>query len=265
MSNPHNDDADRLLRSLARLAHEQEQEQADGEPIDSLWEALSPADLPPEERRRRAERAKEDPDLQALHGDAHILDEAFHAEIVANVERRMQADARARRNIRIWGLALAASLLLALGVLNQLDRAAALPRYTHTWQGGMETSRGGDAASTDRPQLHDGTAVTLIAAPENTVDGPIEVRGFLLVADRLHPWPEAARHAQIAGTGAVRLHVTLGRELVLPRGEATLLLAIGRPDELPGTAELERVLGQGSPKRPWRLIRQVVDVIDQGR
>lgn len=263
MSDPHNDDADRVLRSLARLAREQEQ--ADDERVDALSETLGHDNLSPAGRRQIEEKVQADPDLHRFHEGMRTLDEDFRAEIVVNARRQLQADARAYRRPWIWGLALAASMLLALGLLRQLDRTSPLPRYTHTWQGGLETARGGAATHASRPRLHDGAALTLIAAPEEVVEGPLAVRGFILSEGRVRPWPEAHRYAEIADTGAVRLHVTLGRELVLPPGEATLLLTVGRPHKLPDAAEVEHALdrAQVSPGRPWHLIRQVVDVVER--
>ncbi len=228
---------DDLLIELGELARDARR------PVDPRWDALARGELSDEERA--ALRAEEDAD--ALAPLFEPLGEDFANALAAKVlAERAPASAkpegevvslRARRGARVVryalpGIALAAAALLYVLATGDPAGEPALPAYTVEVHGGDQALRGAPAASTERVRLSPGSRIEVVARPATPVTAPVAAEVTVRDASgATRPWTGGV---EVAPSGAVRLTGTLGEDLVLSPGEATLEVTLRPRDAASG-------------------------------
>ncbi|RMH16798.1 MAG: hypothetical protein D6696_17360 [Acidobacteria bacterium] len=142
--------------------------------------------------------------------------------------------------------ALAAAALVLL--LQPAAHLAPLPAYDLVLHGAVRERRStAPPASGDEGRIFArGNLFDLQLVPAGEVEGPVAVRVFRDGGSGFEPWTQAAELATIEG-GAIRIRGRLGEDLDLPPGEWRLVVAIGRPGELPAAADLRRDETAGGP------------------
>lgn len=244
---------DRLLKELAQVARAQQAKDPDGR-----WDRLAGGALAPEEEARLREEARSSPEAAAAWEAFRPVDEQFRSGIVEQARRslaeRGQATPASGRSPRRWRMALPAALAAALivALLGPWRSPAPLPPYALRLEGSVKTDRSGDPASarTDPAEFADGNRFELVLTPERSAGEDIEARAFVVQGDRVEPLP--APPPSRSPDGAVRIAGVVGRDVRLPRGDFTLLVAAGRSGSVPAAAELRERLAQGRPVREQR-------------
>lgn len=222
-------DDDDLLRALGNAARDEDWVE------DPRLDALSAGEL--SEAEGQALRARDDPMADPAFEAFRPIDEAGKQRFVDAIVSQQQQGAGAKvlpfPKKRAW--------LASAGVVGALAAAAAFALVVST--GGPEPLPdyeldvlGGESGVRSKPtegvpRLVEGSRLELRLRPATRTTGPLEVRGALARGDTVHPWsppvhqdPDGA--ARIAGTR---------EELFpdIPDGTWTIVVAIGRPDELP--------------------------------
>jgi hypothetical protein len=149
-----------------------------------------------------------------------------------------------RRTLRIPAgpIALAASLLLAVGLLTFMrpGAAPALPGYGLMLEGQVTLMRG-EAPPPQAAPFAQGNHFRLVLTPETRVEGAVVARGYVLTDGE--PAPFVAPAARISPDGAVLIEGDVGRDVQLPHGDARLLVIVGRESKLPDPSALAERLG----------------------
>jgi hypothetical protein len=121
----------------------------------------------------------------------------------------------------------------------QIAVADPLPAYVLETDGGLKQLRGDTdgPAEPGRHRYRRDTEFEWILRPKIDEPGEVGVRGFAFVdgGSAGLPLPALDELAQIAKSGAVRIHGTI-EQLDLEPGRYTIALAVGRPAELPTQA-----------------------------
>jgi hypothetical protein len=168
---------------------------------------------------------------------------------------------RSRTARRVAWVALAPLAAAALVVLAVYPRGPGpLPGYALTLTGGEQELRGTDpSAGRTRPRFGPDARVRLALHPATPVAGPMEVHVFLVAGGKARAID--ARASVDAGT--VLIEGDARTLLRVPPGEWDLVVALGRPGQVPDTpAALEQSLGAGAMEAPgWRLFREPVEVV----
>jgi hypothetical protein len=251
---------------LFRLAQMKSEEQdAERTRLDERWDRLSAGELSPEEEaelRRLAETSEEARDAYEAF---RPLGPEFQARVVRAIQEQSPAPeasrevdtAPSKQPAKRWSFPWhpwrfagwsAAAATAALALLLRLPVAPPpMPGYVAELSGGIQAMRGDQPGQT--PTFSQGSRFELVARPETAVSGPVETRYFLGRGDTLSPWsaPEV-----ITTDGSVRIAGTVGREILIPPGEWTLFVVVGRPGRLPDAAELRALHFRPPPgKRDW--------------
>lgn len=177
-----------------------------------------------------------------------------------------------RRSARRFSMmTLAAGLLLTagtLGVWSQLDpyNAPPLPSYRWELRSTVRDFRGPAKASSEqaRPRMHPDTRVELVLRPHENVEGELEVRSFLVDSTGgAQPWSPPIEQSPI---GVVRIAGSVRKDLGIPLGQWTLVVAIGRPGALPETLDTEHFkAGDGDldsvRRNDYKILRQPIAVV----
>lgn len=271
---------DDLLRRLAEIAGEEEEEPR----RDRRWEALAAGELSPEEAEELRREAAESAAAKARHEAFSPLGPDFRARVVTAIQQQREGEGETeeaappprivrdvgdrrppapprRRGVLRWaaaGLAAAALLAIALWPHGQPP----LPAYAARLAGGVETMRAPDGpvdpvASAGEPtRFAPGNAFELVLTPAEPVTGRLTVATFVLPPGGV-PRPLAVP-AELSEHGAVRLAGRVGSGVDLPAGASELLVAVGRPGRLPPPDNLVELLAE-RPTRDgrgwvaWRL------------
>jgi hypothetical protein len=249
---------DRLLKELARLAREQQAKEAD-----TRWDALAAGTLSPEEVERLREEARTSPEAAAAWELFRPMEADFRSEVVQQARQslgaapaaptRAAAPARVLRPRSWWQwavpAALAASLMIV--VLGPWRGGPALPSYEIRLSGATRTLRSASPEPRTGPAAFaDGNRFELVLTPESSAGEDVEARAFVVEGDRLRELQAPAPSR--SSDGAVRIAGVVGQDVPLPRGEFTLLVAVGRPGSLPSPEELRARLVQASSVRESR-------------
>lgn len=234
---------DRLLKELAQVARAQQ----DKDP-DERWERLAAGRLGPDEVARLREEAKSSPEAAAAWDAFAPMDEAFRSGIVEQAKRSLH---RPRFPWRVaFPSALAAGLILVL--LQPWRGSAPLPLYDLHLEGALRTERSSDPgpAGPGPAVFADGNRFELLLRPETSAGQDVELRVFVVGGERIEELttPPPSRSSD----GAMRIAGVVGQDVVLPRGEFTLLVAAARRGSLPKATELRDRLARGSPVREAR-------------
>jgi hypothetical protein len=241
---------DELLEELAKLAREKRG------PVDPRWDALTRGELSEDERAQLLLDEGDEllPAFEPL-GDA-FADEAAK-RILASMDRpgspplsgesRPGSEARPADSTgatRAIGLAGPASgprgevvrprfgrwaaviipLALAAMALLYVARppAPVLPEYAIEVHGGDQVVRG-DPATSGPVRLSSGSRVEIVARPAVRVTGAVTAEAVVHTSAGDGPW---TGRIEVSDAGAVRAVGTLGQDLVLPAGPATVTITV---------------------------------------
>ena len=253
---------DKLLETLGKAAREQ----ARDDPLDEQWDAFSRGELDEEAIEALAAMAA-DGTVPADAVEAfRPLDEDFRGQ-VANRAVEALATHRAgdggasgsgsgadpipfpaarkpkRSPMNLAPAAMAASVMLAVGIgffAIPGSGVDPIPGYTISLQGGA-TSRS-DSPVGEAPLFREGDRFELRLTPETAVEGDVVARIYVDVPGGLQALgtPPAA----VAPSGAVRIVGTTGTDIVLPGGDSSLYIVLGREDSLPDAGDLSDALAK---------------------
>jgi len=261
-----NDD-DRWLRELAQVAND---EKLAGETrFDGRWDRLSAGDLSSEEEAALRALAKTSEDGREAYKAFRPLGPEFQARVVQKLREQIPRPSPAPvpepvpdppaplpfpwpvRRISVWlgsGAAAAAAAVLLLIFVPPI------PRYTPHPSGGVQAMRG--AQSDQLGTLVPGSTFDLLLTPQTAVSGDVVVRCFLARGSELRPWPVPETAIQKVGGGVLRIHGTVGSEIVIPPGGWTLWAVVGRPRALPDAAALRAHLARSQTRaRGWEALK----------
>lgn len=265
---------DHLLRSLGRLAREEDE--AESASLDERWDRLAAGTLTPEEEAELRALAETSPEAREIYEAFRPLDAGFQARVVEAINWDREGEAPAperpeppprtlpfrRGGARLGWLATAGLAAASLLLFLRMPLAPRLPAYEVMASGDTQALRGRESPRTESlgPLLFVvGSTLTLNARPAERVAGRVEARALLEREGRIVPWkPDPPLEVL---NGAVRLRGTLGRQVQLPSGISRIWLVIGRPGDLPPPEELERELRAGrTGDGEWRAVYQDVRI-----
>jgi hypothetical protein len=272
---------DSLLRALARVAREdREAEEAE---LDGRWDALAAGLLPTAEEEELRALAQGSPEAGAAYEAFRPLGADFRARVVeaarfqvgtkdrpapAATEPRpapaRPVSAVRRRRQRWWIPAAAALAAASVLLLLWPSRLPPLPTYGLELEGHVSTLRApGPEAAAGRRVFVPGNRLRLVLTPAVAVEGPVEVRAFVLssgVLTLLDAPPPA-----VSEGGAVLVEGEVGADVRLPAGDLHLLVAVGRPGSLPSGEELRSLLAEsdGAREDAWTAWN-VALVVEEG-
>ena len=140
-----------------------------------------------------------------------------------------------------------------------------LPSYVLETEGGLKRVRGGDTggaepAESSSHRYQRDTEFEWILRPESDHGGDVAVRGFAFVDLRTPGLPLAGLDelARVADSGAIRIAGRID-QLDLERGRYTIVLAVGRPADLPTQAA--EVL-EPAADAAWQVRRIEIEIED---
>jgi hypothetical protein len=261
-----NDDDDKWLRELARVA--QEEEGAGQARLDERWDRLSAGELSPEEEAELRALAAASEEGREAYEAFRPLGPEFQARMVRTLREQItespaESPAAGEKPARVlpfrgraarlgvWLPAAAAAIAASLFLLRAPATLPPLPGYgPPELSGGVQEMRG----EKEGPRTFTaGNPFEVVLRPETAVSGKVAVRFFLAHGAELRPWPVPG--AAISPDGVVSIAGTLGREIVIPPGDWTLRAVVGRPGKLPDAAALRAHLAQGRARAPdWVIL-----------
>jgi len=263
--------SDKLLQELGRVARERQHAEA----RDARWESLTEGTLSEEERRELERLAEEDPSTAETYEAFKPLDAGAKERIAARLERQLAEEPAQEAappparvvpisSSRRWrGLApaLAAMAAAAAVLVVVLPRQGPpLPAYTLALSSEQGVRSG--APGPEVPRLGPGSQLDLLLRPEQAVEGPVEVRAFLLRPGEARAWnPPLERSPE----GAVRIRGPVETLLSIPPGEWTLAVAVGRPGALPESPDEIRARveeGRAPDAGEWTLLTRKFLLLD---
>lgn len=260
--------SDKLLRELGRVARERQQ----AESRDERWESLTQGTLSEDERRALEELARQEPSAAEAHEAYRPLDAAARERIAARLEQQLAAEPAPekppaavlvpRRPWRRLVPALAALAAAAAVLLLVLPRQAPpLPGYALSLSSEQAVRAG--TPEPEVPRLGPGSQLDVLLRPETAVEGPVDVRAFLIRRGEARSWtPPLERSPE----GAVRIRGPVEALLPVPPGEWTLAIAVGRPGTLPESPDEVRARveeGRAPEAGAWRLLTRKFLLVDR--
>jgi len=254
-----------LLKAMGRAAR------AD-QPLDERWDKLAAGELTDAERDELLEAAAHSEEAADAYEAFRPLGAEFEARVVERLRAGRAGAARSsapgaaaeappgrargaepvarkvvpfpqrERRRSFVPLALAASLLVAVGVATLLRQGAApaLPGYGLRLDGQVTLMRGESPPPQAAP-FAAGNTFRLVLTPETRVDGEVAARAYLLSDGSIEPLPAPA--PRTSDDGAVLIEGEVGDDVLLPQGAARILVVVGRESKLPDPAALAARLG----------------------
>jgi hypothetical protein len=255
-----------LLKAMGRAAR-------NGQPLDERWDRLAAGELTDAEREELLEAAARSDEAADAYEAFRPLGAEFQARVVERLMAERAGGARrapdavadeeaarsaapaaetAGRNVVPFPrrtrpffalpLALAASLLVAVGVVTLLRQGAtpALPGYGLRLDGQVALTRG-EAPPPEAAPFASGNTFRLLLTPQTRVTGEVAAHAYLLTGDTVAPLPAPA--PRVSEDGAVLIEGEVGRDVLLPQGAARILVVVGRESKLPDPGTLARRLG----------------------
>lgn len=162
---------------------------------------------------------------------------------------------------RVFGMATAVLAVLVVGGvllnpdLNQLN--SSLPGYELALSAAAQM-RGDGATGIARRVLRTGDTFELLLTPATRTDTPVEVRLYVVQADRVIEL--SAPEPVVSASGAVLIEGEVGIDVVPPAGDSRLLVVLGAVGELPEPDVLRRQLaGRAETEgEMWRAFAEEV-------
>lgn len=263
--------SDKLLQELGRVARERQQAEA----RDERWESLTEGTLSEEDRRELERLAGQEPSAAEAYEAYKPLDAAAKERIAARLEQQLagqstqQAPAPARvvpiSSSRRWrGVVPAVAALAAAAAILVLvlpRQPPPLPGYTLSLSSEQGVRSG--TPEPEVPRLGPGSQLDVLLRPEQAVEGPLEVRAFLVRPGEARAWsPPLERSPE----GAVRIRGPVETLLSIPPGEWTLAVAVGRPGALPeAPGEVLAAVEEGRAPEggAWTLLTRKFQLVDR--
>lgn len=257
------------MNDLGDLARREEEAERAG--LDERWDRLAAGTLTAEEEAELRALAASSPEAREAYEAFRPLGADFQARVVGAITaaqpeprkpeiRKPRSLFRSFRRdpgrLEVWmGAAAAVAAVLVL-LVRGLTTLPPLPVYTADLVGGTQVFRGEPVPPSGPQVFVPGSLLTLEVRPQQPVEGPVEVRGFLAPAARageIVPWqPETGFEV---AEGSVRLRGTVGREIRLPPGTWRLWIVVGRPGKVPGESETVDALRSGRRQQEdWQAI-----------
>lgn len=263
---------DKLLRDLAQLADEQSRR--DAERFDRRWDDLAAGRLSPEQGAALRAEAEGSPDLELAWEGFQPLAPELRAAIVRDAASRLEAGkqpaaparvlpfpGRLSRKTLLSGLAVAASLILAVSIWRFPGTREPLPAYQLIPGGGLRNERSGAGSAAEILRLAPGVRFEVVLRPERAAENEPAVKIFKFRNGNIEPLPLDKKLIEIAPGGTVRISAVLGEDFDLEPGEQTLVFVVGRGGSLPAA---EKLLAT-KPHSDWQLLEQRVEVIAPDR
>ncbi len=245
---------DRLLKELAALAREERA--AEKRHLDERWDALAAGDLEPDDAAElRATAGSSEDGAVAAWEAFQPFDDAFDQQLVSAARQQLDTMPRGKVLRGPWRrfpaalLAAAAILMLWLRIPGTQEP---LPEYGLRLDGSVSALRSSSSGEAGEvPRFAPGNRLRLVLTPESPVTGPAVARAWLARDGELTTLAAPA----VSEDGAVLLEATVlaadadGKGLRLPFGDSTLIVAVGRPGELPDGGELLSALDDAGSSR----------------
>lgn len=199
--------------------------------------------------------------------------EAPAADVIPFPGRR-----RALRTILV-ATPLAAAAAAAVFLLRPAEKTSPVPSYELVISGGEREARSATDPAVGVLRLGPGSRLTLTLRPATSVEGPIAVRGLLVQGGHIAPSEKdpakgdrAVREwsPQVAITSDGAARIDGAKEALfpgIPAGEWEILLAVGRPSELPAADTLREAAAlpeSETPESAFRVRRARVLLHDGG-
>jgi len=250
---------DEILKRLQEAAKEQATEDAG---LDARLDALAFSELDGDQEAELRDTAEGDEKMAAAYEAFRPLDQGFRENMVDRLQKEIGAadrstkkkdhsstvidlnERRAQRRRKLgWigGLAVgaAAAAAITLTVLPSMNQPGALPPYSIMLNEGVQQIRG----TADKPhesaipRYTAGALFEITLRPEQAVQEAVEVKLYLQRGDDIS---ELKAPVEIDPQGSVRVSGVLGKEITIPPGDWTLLVAIANPGQSPHPGELVR-------------------------
>jgi hypothetical protein len=259
-------DDDSWLRELAQVNREQEARERSR--LDERWDRLSAGELSPQEEAELRALAETSEEARQAYEAFRPLGDEFQARMVSTLAAEVASPASAEtakparfrllpfRPAARFGTWLSAAAAVAAVLFLLLRSPAALPplpAYVGSLSPGVQPSRG-PGSTTGRQVFVPGSPLTLEAAPQRSVTGPVEAAFFLERGAELTPWTPKPSFFEIAD-GSVRLHGTVGTDFRLDPGDWRIWVVVGRPGKMPSLDELQTELRAGRTRHAgWQAV-----------
>jgi hypothetical protein len=256
--------SDELLRSLARVAREE----AKNDEGDARWSALAHGELDPEDVAALKELADADAEAERKLEAYRPLDDAAKDRIAARIPSTAASPALAAAKVvpmpqrprrAAW---IAAAVAIAAGVAvwrgaPAPEPTSTLPAYAMTMSSGDRATRGGGSVATEETEVAPDSRLVIWLRPAKQVSGPVGVRAFLVQGGVARPWSPPVK---VSADGAVAIEGTAAALLGDSPGASDVVIAVGRPSELPESAdEVTKAVEAGSAEvRPWQMFERRV-------
>jgi hypothetical protein len=253
--------SDDLLRSLARVARE-EATKDEGE---ARWGDLALGELDAEDVAALEKLAAEDAEAAEKLVAYRPLDDAAKDRIAARLAPAATAPAAAKvvplaaRPRRVaW---IAAAVAIAAGVAlwrgaSTPESGPPLPAYAMVVSSGDRATRGTEPTTTEETVVAPDSRLEIRLRPAKQVAGSVAVRGFLVQGGVARPWVPPM---QTSADGAVAIDGAASALLGVSAGTWDVVLAVGRPSDLPSADAILKAVAAGSAAgEPWQMfVRRV--------
>lgn len=127
--------------------------------------------------------------------------------------------------------------------------AEPVPKFALETDGGLASLRGSEdgGGEDEAPRYRRDTRFEWVLRPASAVEGELDLRAFVFVADSPGLPLDLDGLSKISGSGSIRIAGTIG-ELDLEPGRYTIALVVGRPGSLP-----EQAPPPGDDEGEWRV------------
>lgn len=232
-------ESDELLRALGRQAQDEDRSKG----LDQPWEHLAAGTLSSEEASCLRDAAEQSDEGRIAYEVFRPLDAEFRDRVENQIGERLSGRRSGWRGLR-YTLALAASVTLLVALVQWFFLSDQLPSYALSLEGMVSEMRSDLVATEEISEgiavLRHGNLFHLLLTPARDLEQPIGVTAFLVDRDGVRALDAPI---QISRAGAVLIKGTVGKDVDLPTGEVTLLLAVGWPRTLPSAEEIRQRLG----------------------